>query len=500
MKKNKFNYLVALSLFLASGFLFGCGSDDTAVYEANNYNNPSVPVSISVSGADWFSDESSTRSGSSSIEKVIVPMDNGYSLCATLEPAVESQTRATAVVAGVRYRVVAYRNGVVSAANYVNHADYEVGGASGQLLLPVNCTYTLVCYSYGSAAALPAFDKNSTDIAVTSSNDMLYCKKDITVTDVNTSFSILFSHLFSKVTVIADASVDGYNVTACTGSLSPNYSATASLVDGSLVKGTSTAKTLSWPSLGTPIATSTATTVYTAGETVTLTFATLSIASSPVTNLTNKSITFTGKTMAQGKSYTLRVTAKQAPGIVVPGINVYWAKGNVRSLDSGATFSFYPNQYDYSGVWNGGDYFCWNTLNPLSLTSSNSTATYNSATDPCRKVAPAGTWRTPTKAEQDALIAAGSAWGQYNGINGRFFGTTTVPAEADKSKYVFMPAAGYRTNGSTAMNYVGADGYYWSATPGGPTNAYYLFFSSTLANTFNTNRDSGYTVRCVSDK
>lgn len=500
MKKNKFNYLVALSLFLASGFLFGCGSDDTAVYEANNYNNPSVPVSISVSGADWFSDESSTRSGSSSIETVIVPMDNGYSLCATLEPAVESQTRATAVAAGVRYRVVAYRNGVVSAANYVNHADYEVGGASGQLLLPVNCTYTLVCYSYGSAAALPAFDKNSTDIAVTSSNDMLYCKKDITVTDVNTSFSILFSHLFSKVTVIADASADGYNITACTGSLSPNYSATASLVDGSLVKGTSAAKSLGWSSLGTPVVTSDAAVVYTAGETVTLTFATLSmsIGTTPVTNLLNKSITFTGKTMEAGKSYTLRVTFKQAPGIVVPGINVYWAKGNVRSLNSGATFSFYPNQYDYSGDWNGGDYFCWNTLNPLSLTSSNTTATYDPATDPCTKVAPAGTWRTPTKAEQDALIAAGSVWGQYYGINGRFFGTTTVPA--DKSKYVFMPAAGFRVGGSKTMSNGGMIGRYWSATPNGTASAYGLDFDNTNATAFSLNRKFGFPVRCVSDK
>src|SRR5574344_1914397 len=499
MKKNKCNYLVALSLFLASGFLFGCGSDDTAVYEANNYNNPSVPVSITVSGDDWASDESITRSGSSSIEKVIVPMDNGYSLCATLEPAAESQTRATAVVAGVRYRVVAYRNGVVSAANYVNHADYEVGGASGQLLLPVNCTYTLVCYSYGSAAALPAFDKNSTYIAVTSSNDMLYCKKDITVTDVNTSFSIRFSHLFSKVTVIADASADDYNITACTGSLSPNYSATASLVNGSLVKGTSAAKSLGWSSLGTPVATSTATTVYTAGETVTLTFATLSIATSPVTNLTNKSITFTGRTMAQGKAYTLRVAFKQR-GIVVPGINVYWAKGNLRSLDSGVTFSFYPNQYDYSGVWDGGDYFCWNTLNPLSLTSSNSTAIYDPATDPCRKVAPAGTWRMPTKAELDALIAAGSVWGTYGGKNGRFFGTTTVPADADKSKYVFMPAAGRRYIGSTTMDFVGTYGYCWSATPTGTTDAYYLAFGSTFAYTNSNYRSYGFTVRCVSDK
>src|SRR5574344_1192691 len=463
MKKNKFNYLVALSLFLASGFLFGCGSDYTAVYEANNYNNPSVPVSITVSGDDWASDESITRSGSSSIEKVIVPMDNGYSLFATLEPAARAQTRATTVAAGIRYRVVAYKQNDISAAGYMSHADYVVGAAAPKFLLPINCTYTLVCYSYNSTATLPAFNKNSTTIAVNPANDMLYCNKDITVTDVNTSFSIRFSLLLSKVTVIADASADHYNITACTGSLSPNYSATASLVNGSLVKGTSAAKSLGWSSLGTPVATSTATTVYTAGETVTLTFATLSIATSPVTNLTNKSITFTGRTMAQGKAYTLRVAFKQR-GIVVPGINVYWAKGNLRSLDSGATFSFYPNQYDYSGVWNGGDYFCWNTLNPLSLTPSNSTATYNSATDPCRKVAPAGTWRMPTDAELDALIAS-SVWGTYGGKNGRFFGTTTVPAEADKSKYVFMPAAGNRDNGSSAMYFVGTYGYCWSATP-----------------------------------
>ena len=501
MKKNKFNYLVALSLFLASGFLFGCGSDDTAVYEANNYNNPSVPVSITVSGDDWASDESITRSGNdeAKVETVIVPMDNGYSLFATLEPAARAQTRATPVAAGIRYRVVAYKQNDISAAGYMSHADYVVGAAAPKLLLPVNCTYTLVCYSYGSAAALPAFDKNSTDIAVTSSNDMLYCKKDITVTDVNTSFSILFSHLFSKVTVIADASVDGYNVTACTGSLSPNYSATASLVDGSLVKGTSAAKSLGWSSLGTPVVTSDAAVVYTAGETVTLTFATLSIGTTPVTNLLNKSITFTGKTMEAGKSYTLRVGFKQAPGIVVPGINVYWAKGNVRSLNSGATFSFYPNQYDYSGVWNGGDYFCWNTLNPLSLTSSNSTETYNSATDPCRKVAPAGTWRMPTSAELTALRAS-SVWGTYGGKNGRFFGTTTVPAEADKSKYVFMPAAGDRNSGSTTMYTVGTYGLYWSATPNGTTYAYGLKFNGTNASAYNDSRNYGLTVRCVSDK
>ncbi len=499
MKKNSFSYFSALCFFLASGFLVGCGSDDTAVYEANNYDNPSVPVSITVSGDDWSSDESSTRSGDAPLEKVILPLDNGYSLSATLEAAPEAQTRATAVAAGVRYRVVAYRNGTVSAANYVTHADYEVGGASGQLLLPVNCSYTLVCYSYGNATALPAFDKNSTTLAVSSSNDMLYCKKDITVTDVNTSFSILFSHLFSQVTVIADASADGYNVTACTGSLSPNYSATASLADGSLVKGTSAAKGLSWPSLGTPVATSTATTVYTAGETVTLTFATLSIGTTPVTNLLNKSITFTGKTMEGGKSYTLRVGfVKLAPGIVVPGSNVYWGKGNLR-ITGGSVYSFYTNQYDYSGDPYGGDYFCWNSLNPFVLFSPN-TGAYNPAADPCRQVAPAGTWRIPTQTELNVLIASGSVWGTYGGKSGYFYGTTTVPAEGDKSKYVFIPAAGARAKGAAAMANVGAIGYYRSSTYLADPYTYFLLAGGSTQVTFNDNVNTGYTIRCVTDK
>ena len=105
----------------------------------------------------------------------------------------------------------------------------------------------------------------------------------------------------------------------------------------------------------------------------------------------------------------------------------------------------------------------------------------------------------PTKAELDALFAAGSVWGTYGGKNGRFFGTTTVPAEADKSKYVFMPAAGARYGGTSVSN-VGESGLYWSATPYGTTNAYSLGFGSTYADPRNDSRNSGFTVRCVSDK
>src|SRR5574344_2866445 len=147
-------------------------------------------------------------------------MSDDHAVCGILEPAARAQTRATTVAAGIRYRVVAYKQNDISAAGYMSHADYVVGAAAPKFLLPINCTYTLVCYSYGSAATLPAFNKNSTTIAVNPANDVMYCNKDITVTDVNTSFSIRFSHLFSKVTVIADASADDYNITACTGSLS----------------------------------------------------------------------------------------------------------------------------------------------------------------------------------------------------------------------------------------------------------------------------------------
>jgi len=498
MKEIKFKSTAFACLLAASGFLAGCSSEDTPVYESNNYDNPPVPVSVSVSGDDWERDETSTRAGASAVEKVLVPLENGYCLSATLEPAAGVQTRAaTPLTAGIRYRVIAYRQGDVSASGYVGHADYVVGGTAPDFWLPVDCTYTFVCYSYGTTSALPAFSSSAVSLSVSPDQDVLYYKSDVAITASNSSFSIAFTHVFSQLTVVAAS--NGDNITSCSAALSPGYSATLPLSTGvAAASGTSSPRSVSWSSPNGVSVSSAPSVVFTNAETVTLTFSSITIGS---TTLTDKSVTFTGNTMSVNTQYTLTVTFKKAPGIVIPGISVYWAKSNLRSPDGGVTFSFQDNPYDYSGVWDGGDYFCWNTLNPLSLTSSNTTAAYDPATDPCRQVAPAGTWRMPTQTECEALVASGCVWGSYGGKNGYFFGTTTVPAEANKPNYLFLPAAGNREYGSATMFNVGVHGNYWSATRYGTTEAYRLYFYSTFVNGTQSNyRNLGYTVRCVSDQ
>lgn len=193
------------------------------------------------------------------------------------------------------------------------------------------------------------------------------------------------------------------------------------------------------------------------------------------------------------------------------GLPFYIADGNMRATketgSSSYTYAFAEGQGYYSGVddaYNsaGGDYFCWNWDDPA-VTDKNQDS-WDNMHDPCRKVDD-GKWRTPTQAELQALVDAGNVWGDgaykmKNGTkkSGRYFGTTTVPPEADQDKYVFLPAAGYR-NGASWYS-VGSFGCYWSITPFG-SNAYYLYFSSGYIDPENdSDRFNGFSVRCVRDK
>jgi uncharacterized protein (TIGR02145 family) len=89
------------------------------------------------------------------------------------------------------------------------------------------------------------------------------------------------------------------------------------------------------------------------------------------------------------------------------------------------------------------------------------------------------------------------ALGSQDGTNG---GNTTG---WDNNTEVYdstlkLPSSGYRlrTNG-TLLNQ-GPNGFYWSSTGSG-TTASSLYFNSTVAYSFNTNRANGFTVRCLKD-
>ena len=62
-----------------------------------------------------------------------------------------------------------------------------------------------------------------------------------------------------------------------------------------------------------------------------------------------------------------------------------------------------------------------------------------------------------------------------------------------------LPSAGYRIRSTGLLNTQGTHGYYWSSTVSTVfgTNARHLYFFSTAANTTDSTRALGFSVRCL---
>jgi hypothetical protein len=61
-----------------------------------------------------------------------------------------------------------------------------------------------------------------------------------------------------------------------------------------------------------------------------------------------------------------------------------------------------------------------------------------------------------------------------------------------------LPLAGGRYGSNGTLNFVGSNGYYWSSTVSS-TYARFLYFYSSTANIYNSNRADGGSVRCIKD-
>mgnify|MGYP006988887973 CR=1 FL=1 len=100
-------------------------------------------------------------------------------------------------------------------------------------------------------------------------------------------------------------------------------------------------------------------------------------------------------------------------------------------------------------------------------------------------------WYVPSQAELEALVSLTKAWGAQNGVNGCTF---TI----SEGKTLFLPAAGYKINGSTSSN-VTTFGCYWSSTdpvdPKLADLAFGLQFSSSVNNTYSAYKVDGLSVR-----
>ena len=216
------------------------------------------------------------------------------------------------------------------------------------------------------------------------------------------------------------------------------------------------------------------------------------------------------------------------PDYVTIGAGANARRWATRNLDTPGTFvahsSFWGRFYQWGTV--GGVTHHYTPIDPLSpawnTTAANSRVAWTATNDPCILARSAGSpnWRLPAgtnaaNSDFSLLIAAGSVWltqaqaGQlgFGCVPGRLFGPgvdtvvvggNVVPSAFNPNTMLFLPAAGSRNLANGAFSGPGV-GLYWSSTPNGTSNAWFLSFASGYANVGNLSRAFGFSVRCVSE-
>ena len=203
----------------------------------------------------------------------------------------------------------------------------------------------------------------------------------------------------------------------------------------------------------------------------------------------------------QISSYKEEIGINRAGGheYVDLGLSVKWATCNVGANK--------PEDY--------GDYFAWGETQPKSkydwstykwckgseesqtkyCTSSSygtvDNKTILEAADDAAHANWGGSWRMPTKAEQDELREKCTwTWTTQNGVNG-------YKVTGTNGNSIFLPAAGYRFYSSLGV--AGSLGYYWSSSlfTDSPYDALRVSFDSDYVNRSTTDRYYGQSVRPV---
>lgn len=477
--RNKISALVWLySVLLLSGCERGFNTDE-AFPKVDS--DELIPISVQVDGIENFYGGAVTRGGitNESFRQALDTLkDSGYDVVTTYEtvqPEPLVQTRAT--LANVRFRLLAYKSSI-STANYVGQCDYltsSSGVAVAQTatlkLLPGN--YVFVCYSYGSNAALAAFNgASATTISVQNGQDfMTWMSGTVSVTlDSKGQFTlsgVSFTRQCAQLEICVQATGfpnNNNNVTACAATVSGLSNTPANWSIGAndiTITGTSGSINVTWSSINSPTVYSNKVIILPASSRqVTVKLTTLRVNSEDYDN--KVSVKTAARKFVRGGSY--RITLKVEPNSI-PACNYNWAKANLKS--SGV---FAPSQTDYGG------YFGWNTTSTAANTYNN--GNYSEANDPCYHVAPIGTWYTPSEAQLKNLADCNRASGFENGW---YFA----------NRAIFLPAAGSRDS-------VGKNGYYWSRTPGGSYGSRLRFGNDGDVNIgASSKRYVGHSVRCV---
>ena len=180
------------------------------------------------------------------------------------------------------------------------------------------------------------------------------------------------------------------------------------------------------------------------------------------------------------------------PGAVDLGLSVLWANRNVGASSPSDYGGYYAwgetsTKSDYS--WDTYSHCDGNWDNCHNIGSNISGSRYDVA-----RQAWGGGWKLPTEAQFDELRRECTwIWTTQGGHSG-------YKVTGPNGNSIFLPAAGERDG--TSSNFVGSNGYYWSATlnESGTYDAWTLGFGSGGHYMYDDYRSSGRTVRPVTEK
>lgn len=393
----------------------GCGKEE----ETENVCSDGILIEVEAPQTNGWSTEeiTGTRSGrEKAIEvkgkdgldmEISTLHDNG----ATGTAEGEATTRWANMDDNIVFRVVAYKSATaagISTSNYAGYGDYKLSGSTVQtvksLVVPAG-TYTFIFYSYGNSNAIAAFTNGSVSVPATNGqNFMTYVKPGVVINNIGSRYTlsgIVFKHHCARyrVQAIAQAGRMG-TVTACAGTVTlPKHNATYTFTNGAFTTQATTGSiNLTWDNPNAMSAYSGY--IYLLPQTSANVTVKLNLTIGGKA-FTNKSVTLSGLTMAANNTYYSNVSFTTTEGYIVGG--ALWANGNL--VYTSGQYTNHSNTMYCSKAANASDYFTYN--NPIP-NNAELVTTWSDSRDPCRKVAPANTWRTPTTTDSKNLLSTGA--------------------------------------------------------------------------------------------
>jgi uncharacterized protein (TIGR02145 family) len=330
IKKQGQTLLVALS------FLFS--SCDKILPPAGN--GVDIPVTIrAVSIAGGAQNEIVRAGGASRMvgEPIVQDLGGGMLAEITVEEDVET-LRAKSLGTNVKFRVIA-----VDASNdkVYSYADYTVTVSNTitritdpDLHVLVGGQYYFVCISYNNASlpAAPTLDANISTVSVTAgSNDLLWEKT--TSKQISGALNLTFTglkHQFAQVKFVFDVSAWGVTVSTINQSITLRVAATTrnfNLGTGAFASGSATTNpAFSWGTLNQATVTSNPLRVIprtnpTTNYTVSVPANAITLSSSAKAPTTARTCTFPYGAFETGKSYTIRMAARNMQNFTTADCN-----------------------------------------------------------------------------------------------------------------------------------------------------------------------------------